>query len=126
MIKLRNKSKSLSKNTNKREKKLTNNKLKNKFKELLKKLNGVINLRELMSINHYGLEIDRKFKINNIKIFIKLFLRNLLILQHGAILELKVKLISRVCYLFPKELIMINLINFMRKNLKLNSLLREF
>lgn len=103
-------------------KKSMKKKLRKKFRGLLKRLSGVINLKELMSISHYGLEIDKKLKIRNTKISIRQFSRKHQIHQLGHILKLKEMLILLASFLFPKELILINLINFTKKNPKSNFL----
>jgi hypothetical protein len=53
-----------------------NNKYKIKYKELLQQQNGIINLKEWIKINHYGLEINQKLKKINIINFIKHYLNN--------------------------------------------------
>ena len=82
----------------------------------------MINLKELMNISLYGLEIANKFKMYNIKISIKLYLRKLQNPQHGLISKLKVMLILLDYYLCLKEPILTNLTNSMKKNRKLNFL----
>ena len=120
------KGKNSSKSMNNKVKRSMRRRSRNKFKELLKKSNGVINMKEWMKMNHYGLETDNKSKIKNTKISIRLYSRKLLILQLGVISKLKVMLNLLDCCLSLRGLISINLINSMKKNPKLSSLLEEF
>jgi len=53
-----------------------NNKYRTKFKELLLLQNGIINLKEWIKINHYGLERNQKLKKINITNFINYYLNN--------------------------------------------------
>lgn len=100
-------------------------KSKKKFKGLLKKLSGVINLKELMSISLYGREIDKKLKIRSIKIFIRQFSRRQLIHQLGLTLKLRVTQTSLDLFSFLKEPTLINSTNSMKKNHRLNFLSKE-